>query len=189
MSVARIARRYAQSLIEMAVEQQKLDRILEDVKSFQEAAQVRDFYLLLKSPIIHHSKKQQIVEMLFGSKYDDLTMAFLRILINKGREGYLPEIAKEFIAEYKKKKHITTVRITTPAPLSEAMLRKIHDRLAAGPLSGQQIEFETKVDESLIGGYVIEYDGKIYDSSVKSKLDALKKEFEDNLYISQIIAR
>ncbi|MDX1943221.1 MAG: ATP synthase F1 subunit delta [Saprospiraceae bacterium] len=189
MSVARIAHRYAKSLVDLAIERDKLDRVLEDVQSFKEAAKNRDFYLLMKSPVIHHAKKQQVIEALFKGKYDELTMAFLQILIKKGREGYLPEIANEFIHEYKKYKHITTVRLTTATPLSEAAVKLIHDKLEASKETDSQVQMETVVDEHLIGGFTLEFDGKVYDASVKSKLEDLKKEFEDNLYISQIIAR
>ena len=97
----------------MAREQNKLDRVLEDVKSFQTASKNRDFYLLLKSPIVNARKKLSILDALFLDKYDETTMAFLRILVNKGREPYLPEVAEEFIAQYKKIKHISTVKVTT----------------------------------------------------------------------------
>ncbi|MBK7872434.1 MAG: ATP synthase F1 subunit delta [Saprospiraceae bacterium] len=189
MSVARIAHRYAKSLADLAIEQKKLDRVLEDVQSFKQATQNRDFHLFIKSPVIHHGKKQQVIEKLFASQYDELTMAFLRILIKKGREAYLPEIANEFIQEYKKYKHITSVRLITAATLGEAAVKAIHDRLETSIETDDNVQIEVVVDEKLIGGFILEFDGKIYDASVKSKLEELKKEFEDNLYISQIIAR
>lgn len=188
MSVARIAHRYAKSLADLAIERNKLDRVLEDVQSFKELSKNRDFYLLIKSPIIHHSKKEQIIEKLFAKSYDELTMAFLRILIKKGREGYMPEIANEFIQEYKKYKHITSVRLTTATPLDESALKKIHEKLVASKETDDNVEIETHVDPDIIGGYILEFDGKMYDASVKNKLSELRKEFEDNLYISQIIA-
>ena len=57
MSVHRIATRYARSLIELATEQGKLKRILEDVETFREISQSRDFLLFLKNPIIHADRK------------------------------------------------------------------------------------------------------------------------------------
>jgi len=189
MSVARIASRYAKSLIDLAQEQNKLDRILEDVQSFQKVTSERDFYLLLKSPIVNEGKKRQIFEALFKGKYDDLTLAFLDILLRKKREGYLPEISKEFLTQYKIIKHISTVKITTAAPLSEKAVESIRQKLLASDATDDNVEIETAVDENLIGGFVLEFDDKMYDSSVSHKLKQLSKEFEDNLYISQIIAR
>lgn len=189
MSVARIAHRYAKSLIEIAVEQNKLERVLEDVQSFREIVKNRDFYLMLKSPIIHHSRKETIVEQLFTGKYDALTMSFLKVLTRKGREMYLPEIAEEFIQEYKKLKHITSIRITTAAPLNEAAKKAIEAKLIASGKTSEYVELLTVVNPDIIGGYVLEFDGNVYDASMKHKLVQLKDEFDDNLYISQIIAR
>jgi F-type H+-transporting ATPase subunit delta len=76
MSVIRIASRYAKSLIDLAVEQDKLERVLEDVKTFQKAVSNREFYLLLKSPIINATKKQQIFKALFGDKFDENDQRF-----------------------------------------------------------------------------------------------------------------
>ena len=60
MSVVRIASRYAKSLIDLAVERGQLEEVLGDIQSFQKAAENRDLYLLMKSPIINVSKKQQV---------------------------------------------------------------------------------------------------------------------------------
>ncbi len=175
MSVQRIAGRYAKSLIDLAQEQNKLERILEDVTSFKNASGNRDFYLLLKSPIVKGSKKLSILDALFADKYDELTMAFLRILVNKGREPYLPEIADEFVAQYKEIKKISTVKVTTAKALSADALKALEAKLAASDATYSQVEIETAVDPDLIGGFVLELGGQIYDASVAQKLEELKR--------------
>lgn len=175
MSVQRIAGRYAKSLLDLSQEQNKLDRVLEDVKSFQAASENRDFYLLLKSPIINARKKLSVLEALFKDKYDETTMAFLRILVNKGREPHLPEIAAEFIAQYKKIKHISTVKVTTAKPMTDAALKALTAKLAASDATEQTVEVETAVDPELIGGFVLEMNDKIYDASVAQKLEEVKR--------------
>jgi F-type H+-transporting ATPase subunit delta len=188
MSVQRIASRYAKSLIELAVEQGKLETILEDVNSFRKATKHRDFYLLIKSPVVSASKKLSIFEALFQGKYDELTLAFLRILVTKGRESYLPEIADEFIDQYKKLKHITTVKVRTATPLSEATLKAIREKLQSSQVTDDHIELITEVDENLIGGLILEFEDKIYDASVIHKLEKMHRKFGDNLYVSKIMA-
>ena len=101
MSVSRIAARYAKSLIDLAVEQDKLERIKEDISAFLKATDNRDLYLMLKSPIINPSKKAQVLKALFAEDFDELSMAFFNIILNKNREALLPEIAEEFISQYK----------------------------------------------------------------------------------------
>jgi F-type H+-transporting ATPase subunit delta len=190
MSVARIASRYAKTLVDLSIEQKKLDRVLEDVESFQKITkESKDFHNFLKTPIIHKDKKQSIVKQLFEKNYDDLTMKFLLLLIAKQREMYLPEIAEEFIIQYKHLKHITTVRISSAVELSKEVLTKIEKKLKEGDLAGEKVEFETKVDLNLIGGIIIEFDDQVYDGSVSHRLDRYKKNFGENLYVSLIQSR
>jgi len=189
MSVTRVANRYAKSLVELSMEQDKLDRVLQDVESFRELTENRDFYLFIKSPIIDPSKKEEIIDKLFADRYDDLTMAFLRILIKKGREEHLPEIAEKFVEQYRKQRGITTARLTTAVKLDDAARQKIIDKLIASKVASENIDLTTVVDEAIIGGYILEFGDRMFDASVKSKLEDLKKTFEDNLYVSQIIAR
>ncbi|MEZ4948017.1 MAG: ATP synthase F1 subunit delta [Saprospiraceae bacterium] len=189
MSVARIASRYAKSLIDLAVEQNKLERIMEDVQSFNQLTAIRDFYLLIKSPIIKGDKKWAITQEILKGKFDDLTLAFIKILINKGREGLLPEIGKEFIQQYRKIKHISIVTIKTATKLSDAQLEAIKAKLVASSVTDDKVEILTEVDPELLGGFVVEFDDRLYDASVKHQLRKLKKDFESNLYVSQVISQ
>lgn len=188
MSVIRIANRYAKSLLDLAKEQGKLDRILEDVESFNQVCENRDFHLMLKSPIVNTDKKEQIFDKLFTGKYDELTMAFLKILLKKGREPLLADIGKEFVAQYKRYSHISSVKLTTAAKLSDASINTIRQKLIDSTATDQKVELETVVNPDLIGGFVVEFEDRLYDASVAHKIALLKKEFKDNLYISQIIA-
>jgi F-type H+-transporting ATPase subunit delta len=188
MSVQRIATRYAKSLIDLAQDNGKLDRVKEDVESFDMVCRNRDFSLLLKSPVVKPDKKQAIFNQLFKGKYDDLTMSFLNILLRKGREAQLTDIAKEFLTQYKVIRGISTVKLTTAVKLSDQAVEAIRQKLNASSTTRNTVEIITKVDPGIIGGFIIEYDDKLYDTSVSHKLDLLKKEFKDNLYISQIMA-
>ncbi|MEM6321849.1 MAG: ATP synthase F1 subunit delta [Bacteroidota bacterium] len=186
MSVTRIASRYAKSLLDLAQEQNKLDRVLEDVETFQQATEQRDFFLLLKSPIVNPDKKGTILKEIFSEKFDELTMAFVNIVLRKGREGYLPDIAKEFITQYRSLKHISTVKVTTATALSEASLAAIKQQLQGSDKTEANIEIVTEVNPNLIGGFVIEFDDKLYDASVAHKLSQLKKEFSGNQYVNNM---
>lgn len=188
MSITRIASRYAKSLIDLAKEQGILEEVKQDVESFREVTRIRDFYLLLKSPIIKSDKKTQIVHQLFKDTYGELTMSFLDILIRKGREMYLPEISEEFVRQYRKMKHISVVKLTTASALDESAMAVIRKTLLESKATSDHVELRTEVDPSLIGGFVVEFDDKLFDSSVAHKLELLKKEFKDNLYVSKIIA-
>ena len=189
MSVLRIATRYAKSLIELAEEKGKLDKVLADVESFNEVCQNRDFELMLKSPIIPGEKKEKIFDKLFTGKYDELTMAFLKILLKKGREPLLADIASAFVEQFKKKKHISSVKLTTAAKLGESAVETIRKKLLESSATDDNVELQTVVNPDLIGGFMVEIEDKLYDASVAHKLSLLKKEFRDNLFVSQIVSK
>ncbi len=188
MSVHRIASRYAKSLIELAVDQKKLEVVTEDVKQFRQLVKNRDLYLLLKNPIVHADKKKQIMKLIFEGKLDILFMAFLNILITKGREAYLPEIAEEYMLQYKQVKHISTVKLTTASPLTRELQQAIHNKLEASKATDDHVELISRVDPILIGSFIVGFEDKVYDARVKHKLDGLKKGFRENFYVSKIIS-
>ncbi len=182
----RVAGRYAKSLIDLASERGNLQSVVGDIEHLNEAMKNRDLYLMLKSPIINSDKKESIMKIIFGDSFDETTMAFINICITKGREDILPEMAEEFLAINKKMKGISTVKVTTAIPLSKDALEAIRQKLIASSDTLKNVEIETVVNPELIGGYVLEFDDKLYDSSVAHKLESLRKEFKGNIYESQI---
>jgi F-type H+-transporting ATPase subunit delta len=184
--MSRVAGRYAKSLMDLAIEQGKLQTVVGDIEQLATAVKNRDLYLMLKSPIINGDKKESVMGILFGESFDNMTMSFINICISKGREELLPEIASDFLAEYKRMRGITEVKLRTATPLSQDAIEAIREKLLTSSTTAKNVEIETVVDPSLIGGYVIEFGDKLYDASVVNKLAVLKKEFAGNLYESKI---
>ena len=77
----RIASRYAKSLIDLAIENGKFERILEDITGFVNATKNRDLMLLLKSPLVKPDKKEAVMGVLFKDKIDPLTHSFIQIIM------------------------------------------------------------------------------------------------------------
>lgn len=183
MSVLKVASRYAKSLLDLSKEQGSLEEVLRDVRSFQKALENRDLLLLTKSPIVTADKKQAIFAKLFEGNFNKLTMSFFDIILRKGREIHLPEIASSFIDQYNRLKGITKVQITSATKLTEKALETIRTKLIASDITDESIEFTTVVDPSIIGGIIIKIGDKLYDASVQRKLNDLKKDFSENKYV------
>lgn len=185
MSVTRIATRYAKSLIDLAIEQNKLEQVFDDINTLKVVAANRDLYMMMKSPIVHADKKMAVLNALFKDKVDVLTMAYLQLLVTKGREMYVPEIVGAFIEQYKVLKHITSVTITSAVPLSESVLDTLRKKLLASGVTSENLEIDVKVDPKLIGGFILDFNNKQYDASVANKLAELKSDFMKNQYIKE----
>lgn len=186
MQNPRLASRYAKSLLDLAQEQNSLDATLNDVKLLDAVSKgSRDFENMLRSPIIKADKKLDILNAVIGNRLSPLTQAFVKLLVNKGREANLPEIAAAFIMQYKEMKNIKTVKLTTATPINDMVKNAILSKVTAS-LNGSSVEMKETVDESLIGGFVLEMDDKLFDASIRRDLNDVKSQFLKNIYVSDI---
>jgi F-type H+-transporting ATPase subunit delta len=176
MSNYRIAVRYSKSLLELAIEYDKLEKIKSDMDMFNSLCQTsRPFLNFIKNPIINSYKKLGIFHKLFENRIDDLTFKFIDIITRKGREVILPEIGQQFLEEYRNFKNIKIVDVITPIPLDRDLKEdfiKLTNQMIGGDI---KVELNEHVDEDLIGGFVLRIGDRQIDDSVSSKLRDLKK--------------
>lgn len=183
MSVVKLATRYAKSILDLSIERGQLEVVLNDMKLLNNATDnSREYYMMLKSPIVNGDKKMEVTKMIFGNNLSSITTEFINILMRKNREAYLPEIIDAFIKQYNQHKNITEVIVTTPQPVSTELQNEILNRLRK-QAGLKEIELSTTVDESLIGGYVLQWEDKLIDTSIARGLAILKDEFDNNDYV------
>lgn len=180
MSIKKIAGRYAKSLIDLAIEKNILEATMEDMKTLQAMCKHRDLFLMLKSPIVNVDRKKGVFKALFDPHFSEISKAFVNLVLVKGREELLPEIADEFLEQYKTYKGITKVTVTTATPLDEASLSVIKKKLLDSSITAKELEVEQKIDPAILGGFVIEVGDKLFDNSIAYKLSKLSKQFVVN---------
>lgn len=187
MSVQRIARRYAKSLFDVAKERGELELVHDEVIDFQKLAdQSPDLRMLLKSPVIRPKRKSEIFHQIFDGKLSALLANFLDIVIRKHREGYVLAICDAFLDMYNLDHHISKVVLTTAQELSPESQEAIVAELKKSGKVEENVELTTRIDESLIGGFVLQFNNQLYDASVASQLEELKKSFSENSYIKKL---
>ncbi|MBN8788730.1 MAG: ATP synthase F1 subunit delta [Terrimonas sp.] len=182
----RLAGRYAKSLIDLALERNQLEAVYADMLFLLSVCrQSRDFVNLVKSPVITADKKNAVIDAITKGRVNDLTAAFNKLLVQKGRESILPEIINAFIEQYNRLKNIHKVKLTTAQPISEE-LRKAIEQKVKTDTALTNIELETVVKEELIGGFVLEFDNKLVDASIIRDLRDIQRQFQNNVYIRNI---
>lgn len=182
----RLATRYAKSLIDLAIERDQLEQVYADMQWLQAVCKSnRDVVNLLRSPIIKGDTKIKIVDAIVQGKLTEMTEGFIKLLIKKSRESNLPEIATAFITQYKEYKNIHTVKLTTAVPLSGEVKKAITQQVKE---SGgfHDIELEEKVNEDIIGGFVLQIGDKLIDASIAYDLKAIARQFENNDFIYKL---
>ena len=182
MSEVRIAKRYAKSLIELAIEQGKLEEVHHDMVNFAQICNAnRKFVLMLKNPIINHAKKLAVFNKIFEGKFDETSMKIFVIIAKKHREAVLPAIAREFHNQYNIHKGIQSATLTTAVPLDDGLRKEFQSLLSE--ITDKTIDLEEVVDESVIGGFKLMVGDRQVDDTIKSKLDALSLKFKEQVYI------
>jgi F-type H+-transporting ATPase subunit delta len=182
----RLAGRYAKSIIDLSLETDQLDSVYADMLYLQDLMRKSaEFITILKSPVIPGDKKQKVLDALTSGKVNQITAAFNTLLIKKGREGFLPDIVQAFIEQYKEYKGIHIVTLTTATPVGEDVKTAIINKIKT--VSGmKEVELETLVEENIIGGFILEADGRRVDASIAYDLANIRKQFENNDFIYRI---
>lgn len=179
----RLAARYAKSLIDLSIEKGQLEKVHEDMlylkSAFKKSQELVGF---LNNPVITSDQKLQVVKALNVENTGEITKSFNRLLIRKGRENFLPEIVDAFIEQYKNHKGIFTVILTTAVPVSEALKESF---IALIKKSGRikEVELISVVQEEIIGGFILEGNGRRIDASVAYDLTKVKNRFLTNEFI------
>ena len=182
----RLAIRYAKSLIDLAIERKQLEEVFQDMKFLESVCNTNpDFIAVLKSPVIKEHKKNKIIEAITGGRVNELTRSFIKLLGVKTRESNLPEIIYAFIEQYNQVKGIHKVKITTAKEMSEEMKELFISKIKESD-GLANIELKTVVDERMIGGFVLEMEGRLVDASILTDLKDIKKQFMNNDYIRKL---
>ena len=180
-----VAARYVKSLLGLAVEKGALDQVHADMQLFTKVCEEnRDFLLMLRSPVIKHGDKNDVLKKLFQGKVNALSLAIFDIITRKNREPLLPEIAATFHHAYNVYNGIGEATVTTAVSMDkelrneiEAIAKKISDK--------KQLELHEKVDPEMIGGFVLKVGDQQVDASLKNKLNALKVKLSNNPYVKE----
>jgi len=182
MRETRVANRYAKALFDLSIELKLLEQTRNDIELLHLVCkQNRDFVLMLKSPVIKETKKQAILKDIFEQKVHALTLKFLMVITQNRREQIIMQIAEQFIKIYKEYKNILPTTLTSAIKLDAETRDKIVQLL--GERANAKIELTEKVDDEIIGGFILEFEDKQYDASILRKIKNLRHEFDVNLYI------
>ena len=186
MNNPRLAQRYAKSLVDISLEMNRFEEVRKDILLLRHIMKSsREFMVMLNSPVIHSDKKLKIIEAVTKGKTTDIMQTFLRLLTNKNREENLPGIVNSFLEQYNKINGLHNATLTTAGPISEKLVQVFEEKIKKSS-NIDHLTLKTEVDEKLIGGFILEMDGKLIDASILRDLTDVKKQFANNDYIHKL---
>ena len=171
---SRVTSRYAKSVLGLAEEVKSLEPVKDDMAGIVAICEANgDLLHFLNSPVIAHERKEKILKTVFEGKVNELTMKFITLLTKKGREGALYGVAKAFLTQYNIKKGVQKATVYTAVKI-DAKLKASFEGLVAKSMN-KKVELTEEIKEDLLGGFVLRVDDQQIDSSVKSKLQGIRK--------------
>ncbi len=175
MTNLRAAARYAEAILDVAEDLGSTDAVHSDFELINTMIGVnREFLLFLKSPIINREKKRKLLTAVFEGKFSDITMKFVSLLVEKDREGLLPEIAQEFHRQRDERLGIidaTASTVVAMTPAEEALLvRQIEGS------TKKKVRLKKTIDPSIKGGFIVQHEDTVWDASIRHQLEILRRQ-------------
>jgi F-type H+-transporting ATPase subunit delta len=169
-----IAQVYARSLFEVASEADKLDTVREQLGAFADALQdSRELQTFFFSPYFStEEKKDGLGRTVTGA--DETLTNFLEVLVENHRMPVIFRVRRELDRLWQEANQLLPVEITSAVTLDESVATRIGDEI--GRQTGRRVQLTSTVDPDVIGGVVLRVGNSILDASIRTRLEALRKQ-------------
>ena len=163
---------YAHSMIELAEERGQLDELHEELDGLVKYLdQTPAFEEFLSSPLIEDEDRAKVIEKAFRGRASDLLVDSLLVINRKGRLGLLRGVAEAYRREFRRRRGLVEARVRTAVPLNDALRAQLVEAITR--FAGKRPILSESVEPSLIGGMVVEVEGRKVDTSLASRLRSL----------------
>ncbi|GMT44217.1 MAG: F0F1 ATP synthase subunit delta [bacterium] len=180
MSVNLLAKRYAQALFDLSLENKIEEKVAADMRlAGRVLTENRVLRRIMTNPVLNGSKKVKILNRLFGEKLNELSLRFFSLIIRKGREAYLESICLAFEDIYKDYKNVIGAELITATKSDDKIRKLVVDKLKV--ITDKDIELKEIINEDIIGGFVVRLEDYQYDASVAAQLRRLLKNYTGKL--------
>ena len=169
--MAVIGKRYAKALIDAAQTAEKRNLLNEYLSEFTGIfTENSEFRKIILDPRLDSNMKYGVVRELFPGKEDKLFLSFIRLLIDKKRIAWVEEIFNEYEILNREMNHELLIKIVSAVPLNDGEINGITDKYKRIYNVGS-VKYATEIDRSLLGGVKVIVGNKVYDGSVRTKLE------------------
>lgn len=170
-----VAGRYGTALFELAVENNRVDAIKEEVINLKNIlSEEKEFVELIKHPRISLEARRKMVEDIFEGKISDELLGLIDLTIQKGRQNFLIEIFEDFLSLVNNYYGIAVVSVTSHTALSDAQKQQLIKKLET--ITKKTVSIVEYIDETLIGGIVLRMGDRIVDYSIKGMIGKMTKQ-------------
>ncbi len=174
MTEGRLSRRYTKALFQLAREAGQEEQIGREVEEFYAAYSSTELEKVLTNPAFAvEARKKILTQVIQNQQLSALTAHFLALLLERDRLGHLPGIVSCYRRLLNEAKGRVEAKVVSAGALEPSMLEGVRERLRG--ISGKDVVLQEETDPRLLGGLLIELEGKVYDGSVRTQLEKMKQ--------------
>jgi len=172
--MSRVANRYAKALFALARERGTLEETAAQLDRLGAIAADAGVAPVLRNPLLSPSRRRALAETLGRDvSAAEMLSHFLGVLADHQRLGELPFIAEDYQRLLDNAVGRVRIAVRTAQPLEPAQLERISSTFAQ--LTGKRVVATVAVDPELLGGVVVAVEGKVYDGSVRTRLERIAR--------------
>lgn len=176
-----IAGRYAEALFQVGEETNSTTKLYEELNAVVETLKSnKDFYSVLKSPLVGKGDKKNLLEKVYGTQLSDNLNNFLKIIVDKDRATVIEAVQKSYKNLLNEKNNIIEGIAITAIAMSQEEVKQLEAKLSSK--YNKNVTLENKVDESILGGVLVRLGNEEIDGTVKNRLSKMKDQ------LSQVIS-
>jgi len=177
MPRAASARRYAQAVFELALENRELEKWFDDLTLLSDSVSNQEFLDFLSQPRVTSEEKIRVVRDALGDSVGPLALNLMSLLATKNIAHILPGITDQYQELLDAQQGIERAEAVTAIPLDDDEQRRVTEMLSA--MSGRDVRLTTRVDAEILGGMIIRIDDRVMDGSTRSRLQAMRRELAE----------
>lgn len=166
------ARRYADAAFQTGRAEKSLDRWEKDLHALRDSLARPELLRLVEHPAVPYADKERVLRRVVGDQVTPQAINLVLLMVRRGRPAQIGTMVERFGELLRIERGIALAEVRTAQPLDPEQRRAIAERLRA--LTGDRIEMNEVVDESLIGGIAVRIGDRLYDASVRSRLERLR---------------
>ncbi|MCR5261334.1 MAG: ATP synthase F1 subunit delta [Candidatus Gastranaerophilales bacterium] len=175
IKLLKTSKNYAAALFETAQSHNAEETVFSDIKLVTETIlSNKELQQFLKNPVIKVEDKKSAVTEIFDGKLQNFTQNLLLLLADNARFELLSDICSEYRELMDKSKNIVHVKAVSAVEIKEHLKEKLKTKIESIMKKNAEIQYE--INPEIIGGLIIEAEGKTIDSSVLTQLKNIKKQ-------------
>lgn len=169
-----VSKEYAEALFALACECGEEDKIMNELKTVKTAfAENGELMHLLSSPSLPLEERLSVIESVFGETLSEYVLSLLKIMCERKRISQILSCIEEYEKLLDEKKSVVTAKVISAVKLTASERKALREKLEKS--SGHTVNLECSVDESILGGVIVEMLGKVTDGSLRHRLKEIKE--------------